>query len=96
MGRGVCRAPAHVGNPRELLDVIHARLGVTWETAEDVSLCADCLADFAVALAGIPPDVKVINVDFPGGYARATEIPHLRVFVLATDGRFHEVKGELP
>jgi hypothetical protein len=94
VGRGRCRAPAHVGDPLEQLAVVHARLGPTWRQAQDVSLCADCLADFAVAASAFPPDVKVINVDFPDGRAVATEVPRLHVYVLAEDGRFHEVTGE--
>jgi hypothetical protein len=77
-------------------DVVDARVGPTWREAMPMDLCAECLADFAVANVAIPPDVKLINVDFPGGRARVTEIPRFRVYVKAAgDGLYHEVTGEL-
>lgn len=75
---------------------MRCRVGPTWRTALALELCADCFADFAVADAVIPPDVKVVAVDFPAGGAEVIEIPHLHLYAESTDGLYHEVKGSVP
>jgi hypothetical protein len=55
-------------------DVVPARVGPSWRQALAMDLCANCLADFAVA---------------------GNVILEAHVYVLAADGLFHEVKGDV-
>jgi len=50
VGWGRCQAPiCHHGDG----PVVDAKVGDTWRTAVDVSVCADALADFAIAPAAL-------------------------------------------
>jgi len=92
--RGLCDG-VYCRDDFKLRDVVDALVGETYRQAGLVRLCANCLADFAVMATMVPPDVKMIQVDFPDGHAVATEIPHLRVWAKGADGLFHEVRGEV-
>lgn len=90
---GYC-AGAFCRDERKGGEVVRCRVGPTWRTALDIELCADCLADFAVADQAIPDGVQLFAVvGRPGGNAEPLEIPHMHIYAEATDGRYHEVKA---
>jgi hypothetical protein len=61
---------------------------------EAMTLCADCLADFAIGASELP-QVFVAIPDPDAGVA-VTNVSEFHVYVEAVDGQFHEVKGKLP
>jgi hypothetical protein len=84
-------------------DVVDAMVGPSYRQAQAMSLCADCLADFAVApkvfdALGIPPDVVIHVAEMgPDGTPTVEALGQaFRVWAKGTDGLYHEVKGELP
>lgn len=77
--------------------VVRAFVGPTPETAQRnplLTLCADCLADFAVANA---PDFPTIHVpEVVDGAITFRMLERFHVYAEGEDGDFHEVKGEVP
>lgn len=77
--------------------VVRAYIGPTPEAAQRnplVTLCADCLADFAVASS---PDMPTIHVpEVVDGAITFRLLERFHVYAEGTDGHFHEVRGEVP
>jgi len=75
--------------------VVRAMVGPTYRQAMEITLCADCLADFAVVNGPDMPSIHVPDVDSSGAITFRM-IERFKVWAEGEDGLFHEVKGDLP